>query len=72
MEKMTKTVAIRILADMNKEIEERMLTDPAAKDRDKASYVTLLLRRGIEASDKKEDDEEWQAAYPQENGERGK
>ncbi len=68
---MTKTVAIRILADMNKEIEERMLTDPAAKDRDKASYVTLLLRRGIEASDKKED-EEWQAAYPQENGERGK
>lgn len=47
MEKMTKTVAIRILADMNKEIEERMLTDPAAKDLDKASYVTLLIRRGI-------------------------
>lgn len=46
---MTKTVAIRILANIHEEIKERMLTDPAAKDLDKASYVTLLIRRGINA-----------------------
>ncbi|MFV9677040.1 MAG: hypothetical protein ACNYVW_05240 [Methanosarcinales archaeon] len=49
---MTKTVAVRILEDMNAEVERRMLTDPAARDRDKASYLTMLIRAGMDARDK--------------------
>jgi len=50
---MTKTVAVRILEDMNAEVERRMLTDPAARDRDKASYLTMLIRAGMDAQTRK-------------------
>lgn len=45
---MTKTVAVRILEGINAEVEERMLSDPMAKDMDKASYLTMLIRAGMD------------------------
>lgn len=52
---MTRTVAVRILEDMNAEVEQRMLTDPAARDRDKASYLTMLIRAGMDTQTRKND-----------------